>query len=201
NLAERQRAGRGHHALLIDLDALQPRDIGAGGDHDVLGFHRLRLAVTARDFDLASAEDPALADDDVDLVLLHQKLDALDVAVDALLLEIHHRRQIELRRGNADAHLRKGMRGLLEHFGRMQQRLRRHAADVEAGATERRVLLDYRNLHAELRRTHRADISAGAGADDDEIVGSHGRSPVAGRGPVAEKCVRYYRPPDTSRMA
>ncbi|MGY4341977.1 hypothetical protein ACVWW3_006883 [Bradyrhizobium sp. LM2.9] len=34
----------------------------------------------------------------VDLVLLHQELDALDVAVDALLLEIHHRGQIELRR-------------------------------------------------------------------------------------------------------
>ena len=60
--------------------------------------------------------------------------------------------------------------GLLEHFGGMQQRLRRHAADIEAGAAERRVLLDHGDLHAELRRAHRADISAGTGADDDEIV-------------------------------
>ena len=133
----------------------------------------LRLAVAAGDLDLAGAENLALAADDVDLVLLHQELDALDVAVDALLLEIHHRRQIELRRGDADAHLGKGMPGLLEHFGRMQQRLRRHAADIEAGAAERRVLLDHGDLHAELRRAHRADISAGTGADDDEIVSGH----------------------------
>ena len=35
------------------------------------------------------------------------------------------------------------------------------------------VLLDHGDLHAELRRAHRADISAGTGADDNEIVGSH----------------------------
>ena len=35
DLVERQRAGRRHDALLVDLDALQPRDVGAGGDHDV----------------------------------------------------------------------------------------------------------------------------------------------------------------------
>src|SRR5215216_3195083 len=170
---QRQRAGRRHDALLVDLDAFQPRDIGAGGNDDVLGLERLRLAVTACDFDLAGAEDFALAIDDVDLVLLHQELDALDVAVDALLLEVHHRWQIEFWRRNADAHLGKGVRGFLEHFGGMQQRLRRHAADIEAGAAKRRVLLDHGDLHAELRRAHRADISARTGADDDEIVGSH----------------------------
>ena len=58
----------------------------------------LRLAVAAGHLDLAGAEYLAHAADDVDLVLLHQELDALDVAVDALLLEVHHRRQIELRR-------------------------------------------------------------------------------------------------------
>ena len=45
HLVQRQRAGRRHDALLVDLDALQPRDIGAGGDDDVLGLDRLRLAV------------------------------------------------------------------------------------------------------------------------------------------------------------
>ncbi len=139
----------------------------------------MRLAVTAGHLDLAGAEDLARAAQDIDLVLLHQEFDALDVAVDALLLEIHHRRQVEFRRGNADAHLGERMRGLLEHFGGMQQRLRRHAADIEAGAAECWVLLDHGNLHAELRRAHRADISAGSGADDDEIVAGHDRNPVA----------------------
>ena len=68
---------------------------------------------------------------------------------------------------------RKGMAGLLEHLGSMQQRLRGHAADIEAGTAERRVLLDHGDLHAELRRAHRANISAGTGADDNEIVGGH----------------------------
>src|ERR1700730_10776981 len=167
---ERQRTGRRHDALLVDLGAFQPRDIGAGGDDDVFGLEQLRLAVAARHLDLAGAEDPARAADDVDLVLLHQEFDALDVAVDALLLEIHHRWQIELRRRYTDAHFREGMPGLLEHLRRMQQRLRRHAADVEAGAAERAVLLDHRDLHAELRRAYRADISAGTGADDNEMV-------------------------------
>ena len=70
-----------------------------------------------------------------------------------------------------DAHLREAVAGLLEHLGGMQQRLRRNAADVEAGAAEGGALLDHRDLHAELRRADRADIAAGAGADDDEIVG------------------------------
>ena len=71
--------------------------------------------------------------------------------------------------------LAKRVPGLLEQLGGVQQRLRRDAADVEAGAAEGRALLDHRDLHAELRRADRADIAAGAGADDDEIVG-HGVS-------------------------
>src|SRR5262249_60648763 len=46
-----------------------------------------------------------------------------------------------------------------------------NAADVEAGAAEGLVLLDYGDLHAELRRADGADIAAGAGADHDEVVG------------------------------
>ncbi len=53
----------------------------------------------------------------------------------------------------------------------MQQRLRGNAADVEAGATVGGALLDDRDLEAELRRANGADVAAGAGADDDEIVG------------------------------
>ena len=119
---QRERAGRRHDALFVDLDAFQPRDIGAGGDDDVPGLNRLGLAV-ATDFYLAGPEDLAGALQHVDLVLLHQELDALDVAVDALLLEFHHRGKIELWRGDADAHFRKRMRRLLEHFRRIEQRL------------------------------------------------------------------------------
>ena len=41
HLGEHERAGRGHDALLVDRDALEPRDVGAGGDDDRLGVERL----------------------------------------------------------------------------------------------------------------------------------------------------------------
>src|SRR6185312_1747830 len=93
--------------------------------------------------------------------------------VDAFLLESHHRLEIELWLTDADAHLAEAVTGLRKQFGGVQQRLRRDAADVEAGAAEGRHLLDHRGFQAELHRADRADIAAGAGADDDEIVGHH----------------------------
>ena len=148
HLVEHQRAGRGDDALLVDLDALEPRDVRAGGDDDRLGLERLRLAVGGLHLDLAGRGDAADALKGLDLVLLEQERDALDVAVDALVLELHHRGEIELRRADVDAHLAEGVAGLLEELGGMQQRLRRDAADVEAGAAEGLVLLDHGDLHA-----------------------------------------------------
>ena len=132
-----------------------------------------RLAVRGRHLDLAGRRDAADALDAVDLVLLEQVVDALDVAVDAFVLELHHRGEVERRLTDLDAHLGEHVPGFLEQLGSMQQRLRRDAADVEAGAAEGLALLDHRHLHAELRRADGADIAAGAGADDDEVVG-HG---------------------------
>src|SRR5581483_161496 len=176
-LLERERAGRRYDSLLVDLDALQLRDIRAGGKDNVLRLDDLRLAVGGGNLELSGAENLRPARDDVDLVLLHQEFDALDVAVDTLLLEIHHRRQIELRRRHAYTHLRKGMGGFLEHFGGVQERFRRHAPDIEARAAEGRILFDHGNLHAELGRADRADIPARTGADNNDVV-SHERSPV-----------------------
>ena len=58
----------------------------------------LGLAVAAVTSTLP-APRPCPCPDDIDLVFLHQELDTLGVAVDALLLEIHNRRQIEFGRG------------------------------------------------------------------------------------------------------
>src|SRR6516164_3137322 len=63
------------------------------------------------------------------------------------------------------------MAGLFVELGGVQQRLRGNAADIETSAAEGFVLLDHRDLHAELRRADGADIAAGAGADHDEVVG------------------------------
>ena len=171
HLGKRERAGRRHDALLVDVDAFETRHIGAGGDDDGFRFQCLRRAVGGSDLDLAGRGDAAGAEKRIDLVLLEQEVDALDVAVDALVLERHHRGEVELGRGNADAHFAEAVPGFLEQFGGVQQRLRRDAADVEAGAAEGRALLDHGGFQAELRRANGADIAAGAGADDDEVVG------------------------------
>jgi hypothetical protein len=107
----------------------------------------------------------------VDLVFLEQKGDAFDVAVDAFVLELHHRGEIELRRADLDAHLAEFFAGLVEQLRRVQQRFRGNATDIETGAAEGLVLLHHRDLHTELRRANGADIAARAGADDNEVVG------------------------------
>ena len=100
---------------------------------------------------------------------------AEDPLVEATWQRVNDREDPETaaRRRDADAHFCERVPGLLEHFGSVQQRLRRHASDIEAGAAERGVLLDHGDLHAELRRAYRADISARTSADDDEIVSGH----------------------------
>ena len=173
HLVEHERAGRGHDALLVDLDALEARNVRAGGDDDGFRFQRLGLAVGGFHLDLAGRHDAADALNAIDLVLLEEIGDALDVAVDAFVLELHHGGEVERGLADLDAHAGELMPGLFKQFGGVQQRLRRNAADVEAGAAEGLVLLDHRDLHAELRRADGADVAAGTGADDDEVVG-HG---------------------------
>ncbi len=94
---ERQRAGRGNNLLLVDLDAGQARDVGAGRDHDRLRLVR-RLAAVALDDHLAGRDDAAFAVQPVDLVLLEQERDAVDVGGDRVVLVFHQRGEIEFGR-------------------------------------------------------------------------------------------------------
>src|SRR5262249_8918448 len=96
HLAQHQRPGRRHNALLVDDDALEPRDVGSAGDDDVLGLHRLGLAVRGFDLNPARRCDAGDAGKRVDLVFLEQERDALDVAIDAFVLELHHGGEVEL---------------------------------------------------------------------------------------------------------
>jgi hypothetical protein len=63
--------------------------------------------------------------------------------------------------------------GPYDVLARVEQRLARDAADVEAGAAERGALFHERDLEPELRRAKSADITARAGADDNEVEGIH----------------------------
>ena len=64
---------------------------------DGLGLDRLLLAVDEGDLDLARRGDAAGAVEVVDLVLLQQERDAVDIALNALVLEGEHGGKVELR--------------------------------------------------------------------------------------------------------
>src|SRR5262245_25366359 len=63
---QRQSACRRDNALLVDFDAFQPRNVGAGSDDDGLGFDSLCLATLVFYFDLAWRNDAAAAEKRVD---------------------------------------------------------------------------------------------------------------------------------------
>ena len=133
----------------------------------------LRLAVVAFHLDLAGRDNARCAVKRFDLVLLEQEGDAVHVALDVLILVFEQSRELDARLADLDAHLRKAVARLLVKLGSVQQRLRGDAADIEAGAAEGGVFLDDRGFQSELRGAYRAEIAAGSGTDDDEIVGSH----------------------------
>ena len=95
--------------------------------------------------------------------------------LDRVLALAVHRVEVELRR-HLDAELGEravGRRVII--FRRVEHRLGRDAADVEAGAAQRLAALGAGGLEAELRGADRGDIAAGAGADhqDVEVEVSH----------------------------
>ena len=125
-----------------------------------------------------------------DLVLLHQEMHAGDTAVGHFAAAVESRTEVETHLA-ADA---KG-RGLLgkevREFRVAQQRLGRDAADVEAHPTP--VLrFDDRGVQAELGGTNGRDVTAGAGAEDDDVIVSHGLSLLPGLSP-GERSIRSNR--------
>ena len=68
----------------------------------------------------------------------------------------------------------------MQHVAGVQQCFGRDAAHVEAGATERVASFDAGHFQPQLRATDRADIAAGAGTDDDDVVVGHWYDPFNG---------------------
>src|SRR5262249_50423491 len=95
-----------------------------------------------------------------------QSEDAAVEARDDGILPRHGRRKIDTRLGHADADgIADGEAlGGVELFGRVDQRLRGDAADVEAGPPET-PRLDQHGIEAELAGADRTDVAAGTAAE------------------------------------
>ena len=121
------------------------------------------------DVDRLAVDDARPAFHDLRAVLLEQCADAAGEAVDDAVLPLHRATDLDPRRIDADAERRvlRVMARLLELVRRMDHRLRWDAADVETGAAQL-VAFDQRRDDAELRRTDRRDVTAGATADHEE---------------------------------
>ena len=128
---------------------LRPRTCAVADLHGVLG------------------DEPALALDELDLVRLDQALQTLVQPVDDAVL-------VRVDPGHVDA-LERGpdaepgaLAGVVGDLGRVQQRLGRDAAVVQAGAADL-VLLDQRDRHAELGGAEGAGVAAAAAAEDHDV--------------------------------
>ena len=86
-------------------------------------------------------------------------------------------REVELQALHLDAVVGEVVPGLLVVLRGLQQRLGGDAADVEAGAAERRLavgvlpFVDAGVAEAELRGADRGDVAAGPAADHDDVEG------------------------------
>ncbi len=100
-----------------------------------------------------------------------------------------HLVEVEAGTVDLDAELGEGtVARFLEQLGRVEQRLGRDAADIEAGAAQRLARFGACGLQAQLRRADRRDIAAGASADHQDVIVilSHLSLPFPGvRGPAS----------------
>src|SRR5208282_233077 len=125
----------------LDRPRARGEDHGPGVD--------LLLAALGLDVHLGRPEEAAATLDRIDAVRLEERRDPPRELLHDLLLPGAELRQIERRHGPRADPVSARARDLLAERGRVDHRLGRDAAPVEADAAERRVLLDDRRLLAE----------------------------------------------------
>src|SRR5690606_32730058 len=157
--------------ILVDRGRRDVHRAGTGGEDHVLGLDDLGLAVQAGDFNLLAGQQLAVAFQQGDAVGLEQAGDAAGQVLDDGVLARDHLRHIEGDALGLGAVHFEAFVGLMVLVGAVQQRLRRNAADVQAGAAEGDlavlvlVLLDAGGLQAELRRLDGGHVAPWARAN------------------------------------
>ena len=121
------------------------------------------------------------------LALFRQGYQALGQAADHRILPAAQLVDVDLRLAECDARVRH-LLGLGHHLGRMQQRLGRNAADVEAYPAQRRVALDQHDFLAQVGRAKGRGIAARARAQHHDLGVQIGAGPRRRRS--RRRCVR-----------
>src|SRR5262249_9082877 len=165
----------GPHQFLVGLDARQNARPRAGRDNDVLGrigtgAERAlgRFAASGLHADFTGRIGPGLTPDHGDLVLLHEKADAVVESFGdgaralydsgGIVGDVTRRQSVIL-----------GVLQIVQNLSRAQQRFGRDAAPVEANAAEIFTLNDG-GLESKLCGPDRGDVASGSRTDDDNVV-------------------------------
>ena len=167
--AQRPQCVRGEQIHRLDAGYRRHEGAGAGGDDDVARGQRARAAVVLGHLDRPRRGDARPRVEAIDTergVAVHRimRFDGAHHARDAL----HHIGEIELRARLAHAE-RLRMRDLRQQPRRADQRLRRHAAGVQAVAAHA-VLLDQRHLRLHCGTDVGGDQTGTAAADHQQVV-------------------------------
>ena len=167
-----ERLRRAHDALAVEGEVAKRHRLAAGREQHPLALDHL-LATLAPDAHPVRALELGGPGEARHLVLLEQRGDPLREPADDAVLPAHHGRQVELDAARLDAVHREPLQGVAVELARVEERLRRDAADVEARAAEGAILLDARDLHAELGGTDGGHVASGTRPDYDEVEATH----------------------------
>ena len=173
---ELQRTGVVDDVLAVEFRERQLDRHRTGSQDHVGGRDGLLAAVVAGDLDLVAFQQLAGAEVAGDLVGLEQLGHAAGELLDDLFLAPDEGLEVDLGILDGDAVHGKIVREVVELLGGIEQRLRRDAAHVEAGAAQRLLAIladkgvDAGRLQAQLRGADRGVVTGRASADDDDIV-------------------------------
>ena len=95
--------------------------------------------------------------------------DAAGHLLDDRALPLVRLREVELRLADGDTELAERVVRLVQEMCGLHPRLRRDAPDAQARSAELGLLLDARDLGAELRGANRCGVAAGASAEDCDV--------------------------------
>ena len=175
NFLQAQNFAVGENDIVIDFDAGQRTRLGTGGEQNVRGFQFGNFSVFF-DGDFAWSGDLAPAGNRFHFVFLEQRADAAGVFLNDFVFAGEDRRPINLHVFHFEAKFL-GALEVVINISVMQENLGRDAADMQASAAKKRILLDHGNFQSPLRGANRGHITARTAPDYDQVVFSQTSPP------------------------
>jgi len=172
--------------LVVDFHVGNRERHGTGSQYHVLGRGGIAVAVVRADLHLAFRKQLAATVDEFDLVGLEQLDQPAGELLDDLAFALEHLVDVDGHALGADSVGGVVVLNVMEVLGRVQQRLRRNAAHVQAGAPRRGftiialAVVDQHRLQSKLGRANGTGITAWAATDEDyvEFVVRHDSLPI-----------------------